>query len=68
MLSSKVMLTIFEMCLKDNHHKWRRMDGDTPIRTRGRFVEEFNRQDEIDVFLLTTGTGGEGITLSSADR
>lgn len=48
--------------------KYFRMDGTTNIRTRQQLVDDFNNDDSIDVFLLTTRVGGLGINLIGADR
>lgn len=48
--------------------KYNRMDGGTPISQRQRLVDEFNKDDSIDVFLLTTRVGGLGLNLTGADR
>jgi SNF2 family DNA or RNA helicase len=50
-----------------------RMDGSTPGPDRITVIDKFNRadprkEDGIDAFLLTTGVGGVGITLTGADR
>ncbi|KAI9719815.1 MAG: hypothetical protein M1812_003304 [Candelaria pacifica] len=48
--------------------KYRRMDGNTPIKDRQNMVDEFNRDSSIHVFLLTTKVGGLGVNLTGADR
>lgn len=48
--------------------KWRRMDGTTNIKARQALVDDFNNDESIDVFLLTTRVGGLGINLIGADR
>ena len=45
-----------------------RMDGNTPIQTRQGLVDEFNRNPDIHVFLLTTKVGGLGVNLTGANR
>ncbi|KAJ5179448.1 DNA repair protein rhp26 [Penicillium capsulatum] len=47
---------------------FRRMDGETPIKTRQQIVDEFNTNRDIHVFLLTTKVGGIGVNLTGADR
>jgi len=49
-------------------YTYRKMDGDTPIKTRVFLVDEFNSNKDIFVFLLTTKVGGLGINLCSANR
>lgn len=44
-----------------------RMDGSTQINNRRDMVDEYQRNDKIFVFLLSTRAGGLGITLTGAD-
>jgi DNA excision repair protein ERCC-6 len=44
------------------------MDGSTAVGVRARMVDDFNTNDDIFVFLLTTKVGGLGINLTGADR
>ena len=63
------MLNILEKFIKSlSGFKFRRMDGETPIKTRHQIVDEFNTDPDIHVFLLTTKVGGIGINLTGADR
>lgn len=48
--------------------KYLRMDGSTNIKDRQTLVDRFNRDPEIDVFLLTTKVGGLGVNLTGANR
>lgn len=48
--------------------KYSRMDGRTPIEQRQQLVSEFNADNSIDIFLLTTRVGGLGLNLTGADR
>ncbi|KAJ5175327.1 DNA repair protein rhp26 [Penicillium canariense] len=48
--------------------QFRRMDGNTPIKDRQTMVDEFNKEPDIHVFLLTTRVGGIGVNLTGADR
>ncbi|VDN45536.1 unnamed protein product, partial [Gongylonema pulchrum] len=45
-----------------------RMDGSTAVAKRQPLVENFNKHDEIFIFLLTTRVGGLGINLTGANR
>ncbi|KAI9505091.1 SNF2 family N-terminal domain-containing protein [Coemansia spiralis] len=66
---TRQMLDIIEsMISKMTDIKYRRMDGSTPIQKRTSLIDEYNRDPEIYVFLLTTKVGGLGINLTSADR
>ncbi|KAJ1720370.1 DNA repair protein rhp26 [Coemansia erecta] len=47
---------------------YRRMDGSTPVQHRTALVDEYNRDKNIFVFLLTTRVGGLGINLTGANR
>ncbi|KAJ5090568.1 DNA repair protein rhp26 [Penicillium argentinense] len=47
---------------------YRRMDGSTPIKLRQQMVDEFNKDPDIHVFLLTTRVGGIGVNLTGANR
>ncbi|USP73903.1 uncharacterized protein yc1106_01177 [Curvularia clavata] len=47
---------------------WRRMDGETPIKDRQNMVDEFNKDPNLHVFLLTTKVGGLGVNLTGANR
>ncbi|KAI2792244.1 DNA repair protein rhp26 [Penicillium oxalicum] len=47
---------------------FRRMDGNTPIKDRQTMVDEFNKDPDLHVFLLTTRVGGIGVNLTGADR
>ena len=65
---TRQMLDICETYVKSKHYSYLRMDGTTPVRSRMSFVDEFNGNPEIFVFLLTTKVGGLGINLVGADR
>ncbi|KAL1955503.1 hypothetical protein VTO42DRAFT_8529 [Malbranchea cinnamomea] len=65
----RIMLDILERFIKSlTGFTYRRMDGNTPIRLRQGLVDEFNRDPNIHVFLLTTKVGGLGVNLTGADR
>jgi len=44
------------------------MDGTTPIKKRMDLINEYNKNDNIFLFLLTTKVGGLGVNLIGADR
>ena len=44
------------------------MDGSTNVGVRARLVDDFNSNEGIFLFLLTTKVGGLGINLTGADR
>ncbi|XP_061135813.1 SWI/SNF-related matrix-associated actin-dependent regulator of chromatin subfamily A containing DEAD/H box 1A isoform X1 [Syngnathus typhle] len=62
-----VMLDIIEILMKHLNHRYIRMDGSTPIANRIVLIDEFNTDDDIFVFLLSTRAGGLGINLTSAN-
>ena len=46
-----------------------RLDGTVRLLAeREEIISKFNRTKDISVFLLTTGVGGVGLTLTAADR
>ncbi len=47
---------------------YHRMDGSTAVGARARLVDDFNNNESVFVFLLTTKVGGLGINLTGADR
>lgn len=67
---TRQMLDILECFIKNlpEGFKYRRMDGNTPVPRRQDMVDEFNDDESIDIFLLTTKVGGLGINLTGADR
>lgn len=65
---TKQMLDIIEKMLKDCRDIcYLRMDGDTKIQDRNALVDDFNGNSGINVFLLTTKVGGQGLNLISAN-
>ncbi|MBE7179663.1 MAG: DEAD/DEAH box helicase family protein, partial [Terriglobus roseus] len=65
----RIMLDILEKFVKDlDGFNYRRMDGTTAIKDRQSMVDEFNRDPDLHVFLLTTKVGGLGVNLTGADR
>ncbi|KAF2016133.1 DNA repair and recombination protein RAD26 [Aaosphaeria arxii CBS 175.79] len=65
----RIMLDILEKMMKSlDGINYRRMDGETPIKNRQDLVDEFNRNPDLHVFLLTTKVGGLGVNLTGANR
>ncbi|KAL4965278.1 DNA-dependent ATPase RAD26 [Aspergillus stella-maris] len=65
----RIMLDILEKFVRSlSGFNYRRMDGTTPIRYRQTMVDEFNKDPDLHVFLLTTKVGGLGVNLTGADR
>ncbi|KAF7718077.1 Uncharacterized protein PECH_002413 [Penicillium ucsense] len=66
---TRQMLDIIEKFLGSlDGFNFRRMDGNTPIKDRQTMVDEFNKDPDLHVFLLTTRVGGIGVNLTGADR
>jgi len=60
-------LDILEAFLDSLSLKYLRLDGQTQIVERQNMIDEFNRNDSIPLFLLSTRAGGMGINLTAAD-
>ncbi|VDI10453.1 DNA excision repair protein ERCC-6 [Mytilus galloprovincialis] len=65
---STVMLDILERFISKPKYSYLRMDGSTPISSRQPLVNQFNKDDSIFLFLLTTRVGGLGVNLTGANR
>lgn len=61
------MLTLLENMLSDMKIKHFKLTGTTPSEERFALVDEFNRNDEIKVFLISLKAGGTGLNLVGAD-
>jgi len=64
----KIILSMIEPLLKDNNLPFIRLDGDTKIDERQKYVDAFNKMANIKVFLLSTKVGGLGLNLTGSDR
>ncbi|XP_044747303.1 DNA excision repair protein ERCC-6-like [Coccinella septempunctata] len=64
----RAMIKIFEKFLQDQNYQYLKMDGTTSIGSRQTLIDKFNKDETIDVFLLTTKVGGLGVNLTGADR
>ncbi|KAK5133404.1 hypothetical protein LTR08_007743 [Meristemomyces frigidus] len=65
----RIMLDIMEKFVQGmDGFNYRRMDGNTSIKDRQDLVDEFNKDPNLHVFLLTTKVGGLGVNLTGADR
>jgi len=66
---SKRMLNIVERAVRAEGHTLCRVDGDiSSAFERQARVDQFQSDANIPVFLLTSGVGGLGLTLTAADR
>jgi SNF2 family DNA or RNA helicase len=61
------ILDILEILMNYLNYQFVRLDGSTPIKERQEIIDEFNENQEIKIFLLSTKAGGLGINLTSAD-
>jgi DNA excision repair protein ERCC-6 len=61
-------LGILERLVKARGWRYLRMDGATPVGARPALIDRFNADASVFAFLLTTRTGGLGISLTGADR
>jgi len=62
------MLDVMECMMKELGFVYMRMDGCTAVKQRSALVDRFNNDPNVFIILLTTKTGGVGISLTSADR
>ncbi len=65
---TKQMLDIIEIYVRAKGYNYLRMDGDTSIGMRSTLVDNFNENENIFLFLLTTRVGGLGLNLIGANR
>lgn len=65
---TKVMLDILATFAEDRGYTYSRMDGQTPIASRMQIIDEYNEDESIFLFLLTSRVGGLGVNLTGADR
>jgi len=65
---TRQMLDILERLVKRQGWGYLRMDGNTNVGARPAMIERFNTDENIFIFLLTTRTGGLGISLTGANR
>ncbi|KAJ4408242.1 DNA-dependent ATPase fun30 [Gnomoniopsis sp. IMI 355080] len=64
----EAVLDILEECLHKEGINYRLIEGRTPVLDRQKFVDEFQEDKSIPVFLLTTVAGGMGINLTGANK
>jgi DNA excision repair protein ERCC-6 len=62
------MLGIIESMVRELGFLYLRLDGSTPVGKRAGLVNQYNTNPKIFVMLLTTRTGGVGISLTAANR
>lgn len=61
------VLNILESFLNIHGYRYLRLDGSTKIEARQDMMERFNRDTRIDVFILSSRSGGVGMNLTGAD-
>lgn len=61
------MLDLLEELCEDLLMPYRRLDGSTAVSERQEMVDEFNTDESIKIFLLSTRAGGLGLNLTGAD-
>ena len=59
-----MVLDILEAVMETLAMQFFRLDGSTPMEQRQDMIDQFHEEDEITVFLLSTGAGGAGINLA----
>ncbi|RWS03658.1 SWI/SNF-related matrix-associated actin-dependent regulator of chromatin subfamily A containing DEAD/H box 1-like isoform X1 [Dinothrombium tinctorium] len=62
-----MVLDIMEEYMKLRKYKYLRLDGSTKVSERLGLIDEFNDDETIPIFLLSTKAGGLGINLTAAD-
>ncbi|GKT53935.1 DNA repair and recombination protein rad26 [Colletotrichum tofieldiae] len=66
---TKIMLDILQEFIgRMQGMTYLRMDGEVAVDKRQALIDRFNNDPSIDVFLLTTKTGGLGVNLTGATR
>lgn len=65
---TRQMLDLLERSVRNLGFTYQRMDGQTAVKSRLRLIDQFNNDEGIFAFLLTTRVGGLGINLTGADR
>jgi len=62
-----MMMDIMEKYLKIRGHRYLRLDGQTPVQERQFLIDDFNKDPDIFIFILSTRAGGLGINLTAAN-
>ncbi|KAL6059638.1 DNA repair and recombination protein RAD26-like [Balamuthia mandrillaris] len=65
-LRSTRMLNILEAVLRKERYIYSRLDGSTPIKDRQPIIDQFNRNPNKFIFLISTKAGGLGLNLTAA--
>ncbi|KAK4162133.1 ATP-dependent helicase fft2 [Cladorrhinum sp. PSN259] len=62
------VIEILGECLASEGIEYLSLQGNTDVSERQQLINEFNSDETIPVFLLTTGSGGTGINLTAANK
>merc|ERR1719273_541737 len=62
-----IVLDILEQYLRIRGHKYLRLDGSTPVTERQLMIDQYNSDESIFIFILSTRAGGLGINLTAAN-
>jgi SWI/SNF-related matrix-associated actin-dependent regulator 1 of chromatin subfamily A len=62
------VIEILGECLASEEINYLSLQGNTDVSARQELINEFNNDESIPVFLLTTGSGGTGINLTAANK
>lgn len=62
------VIEILGECLASEGVEYLSLQGNTDVSERQELINEFNANENIPVFLLTTGSGGTGINLTAANK
>jgi SNF2 family DNA or RNA helicase len=65
---STTSLDIIDSWIKTQGHRKLRLDGSTPTSKRQGLVNQFQSDDTIFAFLISTRAGGMGLNLTAANR
>ena len=63
-----MVLNILESVMETLDMQFFRLDGSTKIEERQDMIDQFYKEPDITVFLLSTGAGGAGINLACANK
>jgi SWI/SNF-related matrix-associated actin-dependent regulator of chromatin subfamily A containing DEAD/H box 1 len=62
------VLDILESVFETEDIQFCRLDGSTSIAQRQEYIDEFHNNEELQVFMLSTKSGGTGINLACANK
>jgi len=62
------MLNLIQRCLEEEKIPFRRIDGSCSMKQRADYIEQFNEDDEISVFMISLKAGAVGLNLTVANH